>query len=144
MSYTLFLYYIAVGHFDFGNFKYCYYQVFVSGNSVLLGWVRKCFLLLCILEELERNWYECYLKCLHFPSGSDDKESACNVGDPWVRSLGQEHSLEKGMITHSSILAWRIPCTDESGELQSMVIKVGHDWVTNTFTLSKSTDPGDF
>ena len=37
-----------------------------------------------------------------------------------VRSLGQEDSLEKGMATHSSILAWRIPWTMESGGLQSM------------------------
>ena len=36
-----------------------------------------------------------------------------------VRSLGQEDPLEKGMGTHSSILAWKIPCTEESGGLQS-------------------------
>ena len=35
-------------------------------------------------------------------------ESACNAGD-WVRSLGWEDPLEEGMVTHSSILAWRIP-----------------------------------
>ena len=37
-----------------------------------------------------------------------------------VRSLGQEGPLEEGMTTHSSILAWRIPCTEEPGGLQSM------------------------
>ena len=37
-----------------------------------------------------------------------------------VQSLGQEDSLEKGMATHTSILAWRIPCTEEPGRLQSM------------------------
>ena len=37
-----------------------------------------------------------------------------------VRSLGQEDALEKGMATHSSILAWRIPETEEPGGLQSM------------------------
>ena len=37
-----------------------------------------------------------------------------------VQSLGQEDSLEKGMATHSSILAWRIPWTEELGGLQSM------------------------
>ena len=37
-----------------------------------------------------------------------------------VRSLGQEDPLEKGMATHSSVLAWRIPWTVEPGELQSM------------------------
>ena len=37
-----------------------------------------------------------------------------------VRSLGQEDPLEQAMATHSSILAWRIPWTEEPGELQSM------------------------
>ena len=48
-----------------------------------------------------------------FPDGSDFKGSDCNVGiwgDP----------LEKGMATHSSILAWKIPWTEEPGELQFM------------------------
>ena len=54
-----------------------------------------------------------------YASGSDGKESACNAGDP-VQSLGQEDPLEKGMATLSSILAWRIPWTEEPGRLQSM------------------------
>ena len=37
--------------------------------------------------------------------------------DTWVQSLGWEDLLEKGMATHSSILAWRIPWTEEPGEL---------------------------
>ena len=37
----------------------------------------------------------------------------------WIRSLGQEDPLENRMATHSNILAWRIPWTDEPGELQS-------------------------
>ena len=49
----------------------------------------------------------------------DSKEYACNVGDP-VRFLGLEDPLEKGMATHSGILAWRIPWTEEPGGLQSM------------------------
>ena len=45
-----------------------------------------------------------------------------------VRSLGQEDPLEKGTATHSSILAWRIPWTEEPGGLQSMGLqRVGHD-----------------
>ena len=44
------------------------------------------------------------------------------------QSLGQEDSLEEGMATHSSILAWRIPWREEPGRLQSMGSKtVGHD-----------------
>ena len=49
-----------------------------------------------------------------FPGGSDGKELACNAGDP------RENTLEKGMATHSNILAWRISWTEEPGRLQSM------------------------
>ena len=53
----------------------------------------------------------------------------------WVQSLGWEDPLEKGMANHSSILAWSIPWTEESGRLQFMGLpRVGHDWVTNTHT----------
>ena len=46
----------------------------------------------------------------------------------WVLSLGQEDPLKEGMATHSSILAWRIPWTEEPGELQSMGSqRVRHD-----------------
>ena len=52
-----------------------------------------------------------------------------------VRSLGWEDPLEKGMATQSSILAWRIPWTEEPGRLQSMGSqRVRYDWVTNTHT----------
>ena len=65
-----------------------------------------------------------------FPGGSAGKNLPA-VQEPWVRSLGQEDPLEKGMATHSSILAWRIPRTEEPGGLQSMWSqRVGHDLVT--------------
>ena len=49
--------------------------------------------------------------------------------ETWVRSLGREDPLEKEMATHSSILAWRIPRTEEPGGLQSMGSqRVRHDW----------------
>ena len=57
-----------------------------------------------------------------FPGGASGKEPTCQCRrhkrlgfDPWVRTI-----LEEGMATHSSILAWRIPCTEEPGGLQSM------------------------
>ena len=54
-----------------------------------------------------------------FPGGLDSKESACNAGD--LGSIpGLEDPLEKGMAAHSSILAWRIPWTEEPGGLRSM------------------------
>ena len=50
------------------------------------------------------------------------------VRETWVLSLGQEDPLEKGMAIHSSILAWRIPWTEEPSGLQSMGSqRVGHD-----------------
>ena len=50
------------------------------------------------------------------------------VQETWVRSLGQEYPLEKGMATYSSILAWRIPWTEEPDRLPSMGSqRVGHD-----------------
>ena len=50
----------------------------------------------------------------------------------WVQSLGREDPLEKEMATHSSILAWRTPCTEEPSGLQSMGSqRVGHDWATS-------------
>ena len=48
-----------------------------------------------------------------------------------TRALGREDPLEKGMATHSSILAWEIPWTEEPGGLQSMGLqRVGHDLAT--------------
>ena len=61
-------------------------------------------------------------------------KSSPAVQETWVWSLGQEDPLEKGMPTHSSILAWRIPWTEEPGRLQSMGSqRVRQDSVTNSF-----------
>ena len=63
--------------------------------------------------------YHLNLYNISFPGGSDSKESACN-GETRLESLGGEDPLEKGMATHSSTLAWRIPWTEEPGGLQFM------------------------
>ena len=69
---------------------------------------------------------------------SDDKESACHEG-AWVWSLGQEDSLEMGMWTHSNILAWKIPWTEEPGWLQFIESqRVRHNWAANTLTFLKN------
>ena len=64
---------------------------------------------------------------LGFPCGSAGKESACNVGDLGsIPVLGR--SPGEGKATHSGILTWRIPWTEEPGRLQSMGSqRVGHD-----------------
>ena len=65
-----------------------------------------------------------------FPGGSDGKGSACSAGDPGsIPGLGRP--LEKEMATHSSVLAWKIPWTEDPGRLQSMGSqRVGHDWAS--------------
>ena len=50
--------------------------------------------------------------------------------ETWVQSMGQEDALEKGMATHSNILAWRIPWTEEPGRLRPCGCRVGHDLAT--------------
>ena len=64
-------------------------------------------------------------KCLYwgFPGGSVGKDSACQMQkmqEILVRSLGGEDPLEKEVATHSSILAWEIPWTEEHGRLPSL------------------------
>ena len=55
--------------------------------------------------------------------------------DTQVQSLVWKDALEKGMATHSSIPAWRIPWADEPGKLQSLGLQtVRHNWATNTTT----------
>ena len=78
------------------------------------------------------------------PGGSDSKKSAFCVGNR-VWSLGRDDLLEKGMATHSSILAWRILQTEEPGGLQTIGSqRVWHGWATNTFifTLIQSITNG--
>ena len=77
-------------------------------------------------DPLEKGWLPTPV-FLGFPGGSDGEESSCNAGD--LGSIpGLEDPLEKGTTTHSSILAWRIPWTEEPGRLQYMGLQtVRHD-----------------
>ena len=70
-----------------------------------------------------------------FPGGSAVKNPPA-MQETWVDS--RQDPLEEGMATHSSILAWEIPWTEEPGRLQSMGLqRIGHDLVT------KQEKPGD-
>ena len=83
---------------------------------------------------MKGNWIHFFsiLYYMGFPGGS---EMVKNLPVMQVRSLGQKDPLEKGMATHSSILAWRIQRTEKPGRLQSLRSQRGrHDWGTNTFT----------
>ena len=66
----------------------------------------------------------CYLASL----GAQTVKRLPIMRKTWVQSLGREDPLEKEMATHSSILAWKIPWTEDPGRLRSMVSqRVGHD-----------------
>ena len=66
---------------------------------------------------------------LGFPGGSAVKNPLA-MQETWVLPLGLEDPLEKEMATHSSILAWEIPWTEEPGGLQSVGLQNRHDWAT--------------
>ena len=72
----------------------------------------------------------------HFPGGSDGKESACNAGDlVSIPGSGRPPWEGNGLAIHSSVLAWRIPRTEEPDGLGSMGSqRVRHDWETDIFT----------
>ena len=77
-----------------------------------------------------KNTHIALLICQAHLCSSAGKESA--MQEIWVWFLGWEDPLEEGVATHSSILAWRIPWTEEPGGLQSMrSLRVRHDWVTS-------------
>ena len=99
-------------------------------NNQTLLWSKGMFL--DNLENLTRG----------FPSDSDSKESVCNSGDlGLIPGSGRSPGRGTG-ATHSSILAWRIPWTEESGRRQSMESqRVGHNWATNTFTFTPKSQP---
>ena len=67
---------------------------------------------------------------MDFPSGSVVKNLPAmqESQETWVQSLDGKDTLEEGMATHSSVLAWRTPWTEEPGGLQSVGSqRVGHD-----------------
>ena len=81
---------------------------------------------------------------LDFPGGLAIKNLPAmqESQEMWVRSLDGEDPMEEGMATHSNILAWRIPWTEEPGWLQSTGLQgVGHDWsdlaCTHTYLILK-------
>ena len=66
---------------------------------------------------------------MDFPGGSAVKNPPAmqEPQETWVQFLGQEDPLEEGMATHSSVICWRIPWTEEPGGLQSSQLQVRHD-----------------
>ena len=74
-----------------------------------------------------------------FSDGSAVKKYACNAGD--VGDLGWEDPPEEEMATHSSILAWETPWTEEPSGLQSIVLEgIRHDWETGRLSETERAD----
>ena len=109
--------------------SYNYRKKFISWSSGEASFVFHTLLVPCLSTRWKQLQYGLYGR--QASGGFDGKESACNAGD--LGSIpGWEGLLEKGMATHSSILAWRILWTEEPGGLQSMGLqRAGHDWMTH-------------
>ena len=88
------------------------------------GGVYVCVNGLLLSHQKERNFAICQMASLV----AQVVKNLPATQETQVRSLGREDPLEKGMATHSSILAWKIPRTEEPGRLQSMGSqRVGHN-----------------
>ena len=140
--------YIKVVHFhlqdSFPQGSLSLWSVYPSFTAV--------FVILCVLvshfdyfslpdhKPHENEDCVCFDSLSDFPGGSDGKESA--MQETRLQSQGWEDPLEKGMATHSSILGWRIPRTEESEGLQSMRSQriVTTEWLTLN-TLIKMLSP---
>ena len=99
------------------------------------------------------GWWDCRHSLHWAPLMAQRRMNLPAMWETQVQSLGQEDPMEKGVATHSSIPAWRIPWTEEPGGLQFMGLqKAGHNWKTNTFTFihtysnkrSVSNDTSDY
>ena len=127
-------------------------KVWLSSLLLLIESIRNTVLLLCFVgwdilylvsvPGAEQQWSELHPKVwtpgegigypLQYSSASLVAQLVKNppaVRETWVWSLGREDPLEEGMATHSSILAWRIPWTEEPGMLYRSQ-KAGHNWAT--------------
>ena len=103
-------------------------------NAICRTWMHLEVIILSEISQKKTNiiWYNLYKD---FPIAQTVKNLLA-MEETRVRSLGQEDPLEKGMPIQSSILAWRIPWTEDPGGLQSMGSqRVGHDWMTNTHII---------
>ena len=89
----------------------------------------------------ERGFACLFKRKLGFRGGSVVKNLPA-MQETWVWSLNCENPLEEEMATYSSILAWKIPWTGDSGGLLSMGSqRVGHDWATNTLKENYFNEP---
>ena len=98
---------------------------FTIQKYLYILWANKCHISILwrIYQELWKSL------SLDFPGGSDSKEYLSTMQETWVWSLGQEDTLEKGVATHFSILACKIPWTKEPGGYSSGGITKNRTWL---------------
>ena len=112
-------------HSSVGSYK------FYEHWSACIFWI-SIFFIFCFFRCIPRNGIARSYDSVWTSPVAQTVKHLPTVWETWVRSLGQEDSLEKEMAIHSSILAWKIPWTDEHSRLQSMGSqRVRHDWVTS-------------
>ena len=126
------------------RFYFIYCSSFSSGSHIILKSSKMRKRLREIGDNSAKNMlkknYQVLVR-LSFPGGTSGKEPTClwkRCKKPEFDPLGLEDPLEKDTATHSSILAWRIPGTEEPGGLQSMGSqRLGHDWSDLACTVRK-------
>ena len=95
-----------------------------------MPWMKKCQEWIQILQPLKGTVREYWEQLWGSPVGSVVKNLPA-MQETWIYSPGQEDPQEKDMATHSSILAWEVPGTEEPGRLQSTGShRIGQDWPT--------------
>ena len=108
----------------FGNFDFLWMLCFIEHCNHQIFHVEQSK---CIFQVVKNcTWFSLVAQQKRNPPAMPESQ------ETQVRSLSQEDPLEEGMATHSSILAWRIPWTEEPGRLQSTGSqRVGHDSATS-------------
>ena len=124
---------------------FLYFSLSISAQPATIKDMPLCLQLVEYFLYSGRKYIEYFLHVFKYglPCSSDGKESACNARD-LVWSLGQEDPFKMEVATHSSILAWRIPWTEESGGPQSMCHKQLDMamWLTHIIKYKKQVGMG--
>ena len=105
---------------------FCIIEVYRNIHLSFIDWIVSPCRFICWSPNCSTTECDCIWRGISLVAQLVENLPA--LRETWVRSLSWEDPLEKGMATYSSILAWRIPWTILSMELQ----RVGHDWVTFT------------
>ena len=129
---------IIRSHLNTRYFNYCSLSLF-GGLKKLENfpfWTILYFHFYLFIKLKDIYWEPTAFQYSSFPIVAQMVKRLPATQEIWVQSLDWEDPLEKGMATHSNILAWRIPWTEEPAGLQSMGShRVGQNWVSNTHPL---------